>query len=144
MAEMADSGDDLPTALPRVLLRIAADFAPSSLNAMFLTPEALYVVNCHDASLRPVLPPTEGRSVDQMVEATEEEAPYYDLRYRRTGSSVVVASSGFAQPEGGGWRRMDNNTLLVVDRATLDVTEIPLEVRIGRSAAAESAGADLR
>jgi predicted glutamine amidotransferase len=144
MAEMAGSGDDLPTALPRVLRRIAADFAPSSLNAMFLAPEALYVVNCHDAALRPVLPPPEARSVDEMVEATEEEAPYYDLRYRRTGTSVVVASSGFAQPEGGGWRRMENNTLLVVDRATLEVTEIPLGVRIGSSAAAESAGADLR
>jgi predicted glutamine amidotransferase len=144
MAEMADSGDDLPTALPRVLRRIAHDFAPSSLNAMFLAPEALYVVNCHDASLRPVLPPAESLSVDEMVEATEEEAPYYDLRYRRTASSVVVASSGFAQPEGGGWRRMESNSLLVVDRATLEISEIPLDVRIGGVAAAESAGADLR
>jgi predicted glutamine amidotransferase len=144
MAEMTDSGDDLPTALPRVMRRIAAGFSPSSLNAMFLAPEALYVVNCHDPSIRPVLPPAEVQSVDEMVEATEEAAPYYDLRYRRTGTSVVVASSGFAQPEGGGWRRMENNTLLVVDRATLEVTEIPLDVRIGLSAAAGNAGADLR
>jgi predicted glutamine amidotransferase len=144
LAEMAESGSDMGTALPRVLDRIAADFSPSSLNAMFLAPEALYVVNCHDESLRPVLPPPEQQSVDQMVEATEEEAPYYDLRYRRTDSSVVVASSGFAQPEGGGWRRMASNALLVVDRATLEITEIPLDVRIGLSAAAEKAGADLR
>jgi hypothetical protein len=101
-------------------------------------------VNCHDASLRPVLPPPEAQSVDEMVEAAEEEAPYYDLRYRRTGSAVVVASSGFAQPEGGGWRRMENDSLLVVDRTTLEVTELPLDVHIGSSAAAESAGADLR
>jgi predicted glutamine amidotransferase len=145
MAAMADSGDDLPTALPRVLRRIVDDFAPSSLNSMFLTPEALYVLNCHDESLRPVLPPPEARSVDAMVEAAEEEAPYYDLRYRRTDSSVVVASSGFAQPEGGGWRRMQNDSLLVVDRATLEITELPLDVHIGGvSAAAETAGADLR
>jgi hypothetical protein len=39
---------------------------------------------------------------------------------------------------------MANNSLLVVDRAGLDVTEIPLAVRIGRSEAAANAGADLR
>jgi hypothetical protein len=111
---------------------------------MFLAPEALYVLTCHDESVRPQLPPPEEQTVDQMVEATEEEAPYYDLRYRRTGSSVVVASSGFAQPEGGGWRRIANNALLVVDRAGLGITEVPLDVRIGRAAAASSAGADLR
>jgi predicted glutamine amidotransferase len=144
MAEMAASGDDLPTALPRVLRRITETFTPSSLNAMILGPEALYVVNCHDDSIRPVLPPPDGQTVDDIVEATEEEVPYYDLRYRETGSSVVVASSGFAQPEGGGWRRMANNALLVVGRATLAVTEIPMDVRIGVAAAAESAGADLR
>ena len=144
LAEMARSGDDLPTALPRVLRRIADEYTPSSLNAMVLAPEALYVVNVHDESVRPVLPPLEPQTVDEIVEATEEEAPYYDLRYRGTGDSVVVASSGFAQPEGGGWRRMENNSLLVVDRASLQVTEIPLDVAIGQAAAAESAGADLR
>jgi hypothetical protein len=39
---------------------------------------------------------------------------------------------------------MENNSLLVVDRASLDVTEVPLDVRIGQAAAAETAGADLR
>jgi predicted glutamine amidotransferase len=144
MAEMAATGDPLPTALPRVLRRITEQFTPSSLNAIFLAPEALYVVNCHDDSIRPDLSPRDGQSVDEMVEATEEEVPYYDLRYRQTASSVVVASSGFAQPEGGGWRRMENNSLLIVDRATLEITEIPLDVRIGLSAAAGNAGADLR
>jgi predicted glutamine amidotransferase len=144
LAEMAESGSDMAAALPRVVSRIAGEFSPSSLNAMFLTPDALYVVNCHDDSLRPDLPPAESQSVDEMVEAREEEAPYYDLRYRRTESAVVVASSGFAQPEGGGWRRMANNSLLVVDRARLDVTEIPMDVRIGGSEATAGAGADLR
>ena len=144
LAEMAASGDDLPAALPRVLRRIADEYTPSSLNAMLLAPDALYVVNVHDESIKPVLPEPEPLTVDAMVEATEEEVPYYDLRYRRTADSVVVASSGFAQPEGGGWRRMENNSLLVVDRASLEVSEIPLDVAIGRAAAAESAGADLR
>ena len=144
LAEMERNRVDVVTALPRVLRRLTEEFTPSSLNAMMLGSEALYVVNCHDASLRPVLPPPEEQSVDEMVEATEEEVPYYDLRYRRTDGTVVVASSGFAQPEGGGWRRIENNTLLVVDRATLEVTEIPLDMHIGAAAAAESAGSDLR
>ena len=144
MAEMAGSGDDLPTALPRVLRRITEDLSPSSLNAMFLAPEALYVLNCHDESVRPHLPPPEEQSVDQMVEATEEEAPYYDLRYRSAGDSVVVASSGFAQPEGGGWRRMAADSLLTVDRRTLQVTETPLDVRVRGAAEVAQAGADLR
>ena len=144
LAEMERDHVDVVTALPPVLRLLTEEFTPSSLNAMMLGSEALYVVNCHDASLRPVLPPPEEQSVDQMVEATEEEVPYYDLRYRRTDGTVVVASSGFAQPEGGGWRRIENNTLLVVNRATLEVTEIPLDVHIGASAVAESAGTDLR
>jgi predicted glutamine amidotransferase len=144
MAEMADSGSDLPTALGRVLARLTDEYAPSSLNSIFLAPEALYVVNCHDASIKPELPPLEPRSVDQMLEETEEEVPYYDLRYRRTGDAVVVASSGFAQPEGGGWRRMENNSLLVVGRATLEVTEVALDVRIGRGAATDTADAPVR
>jgi predicted glutamine amidotransferase len=144
LAEMATTGDDITAALPRVLGRIAERFSPSSLNAMFLTPEALYVVNCHDESIRPPLPPPDAQSVDDMVAAREEEVPYYDLRYRRSESAVVVASSGFAQPEGGGWRLIANNSLLVVDRAGLEVTEIPMDVRISPSTATADAGADLR
>jgi predicted glutamine amidotransferase len=139
-----DAGADEPTAIRRALVRITEGFTPSSLNAMLLTPDALHVVNCHDASLHPVLPPPDQRSVDQIVEATEEEAPYYDLRYRCTGDAVVVASSGFAQPEGGGWRRMAANSLLTVDRRTLQVTETPLDVRVRGAAEVAQAGADLR
>ena len=145
MAEAEETGADLPTAIARVTARIVEQFTPSSLNAMLLTPDALYVVNLHDKSVRPVLPPLGPQTVDDMVEAVEDEVPYYDLRYRCTDTSVVVASSGFAQPEGGGWRLMSTDSVLVVDRASLDVTEIPLDVHIGRSAsAASSAGTDLR
>jgi hypothetical protein len=42
----------------------------------------------------------------------------------------VVASSGFAQPEGGGWQPIANNSVLVVDRATLAVESTGLDVRI--------------
>jgi predicted glutamine amidotransferase len=145
LAEMQATGADVPTAIERVAGRIAREFTPSSLNAMLLTPEALYVVNCHDESVRPVMPPgEEPQTVDEMVEAAEVEAPYYDLRYRRGESCVVVASTGFAQPEGGGWRSMSRNALLVVDRVTLEVSEMPLDVCIRPTSATSSAGSDLR
>jgi len=88
-------------------------------------------------------PPPAGQTVDTLVEQVEEAAPYYDLRYRRTASSVVVASSGFAQPEGGGWQLMAANSLLVVDRATLEIAEHPLGVELVPAGAA-SVGDELR
>ena len=143
LAEAQESGADLPTAIAGTAARLAADFRPSSLNAMLLTPEALYVVNCHDASLpSPPAPPE--RTVDGLIEQIELAAPYYDLRYRRSGRSVVVASSGFAQPEGGGWQFIPNNTVLVVDRATLRTEEHPLGVALASASAASVAGADRR
>jgi predicted glutamine amidotransferase len=142
LLDETDAGADLPTAVARVVARLAADFRPSSLNAMLLTPEALYVVNCHDPSVQPPAPPVV-ETVDSVVEQVEEAAPYYDLRYRCTEGSVVVASSGFAQPEGGGWQLMSANSLLVVDRATLEVREHPLGVELVRAGAA-SAGDQLR
>lgn len=141
LAEVEESGSDLPTAIGRVASLLATSYQPSSLNAMLLTRDTLFVINCHDPSVRPTLPPPE-RTIESMVERVEEQAPYYDLRYRRTESSVVVASSGFAQPEGGGWQLMSNNCVLIVDRATLQVEERPLGVHLTPSAAA--AGGELR
>lgn len=130
LAEAERTGGDLPAALAAVTSRLAAGFTASSLNAMLLTPRALYVVNCHDPDAPPALGQGAPATVDGLIEAVEEQALWFDLRYRRTADSVVVASSGFAQPEGGGWRPMANNTVLVVDRATLAVETVPLGVRI--------------
>lgn len=146
LAELERAGDDdVPGAVERVTRHIAEDFLASSLNAMLLTPEALYVVNCHDPDLRPAIPPDKALTVAAEIELVEEEACHYDLRYRRTGSSIVVASAGFAQPEGGGWQRIPSNSVLVVERTTLTVTCVPLDVRLGQyTAALRSMGADLR
>jgi len=93
---------------------------------MLLTPEALYVVNCHDPSARH----PQARAVEGFVAAIEEDAPYFDLCHRLTEHAAAVASSGFAQPEGGRWQLMANNFVLVVDRATLAVEQVPLDVRL--------------
>jgi hypothetical protein len=130
MAEVHDGGADIPTAVARVAERVAETFAANSLNAMLLTPTALYVVNCHDPSVKPSLPVRLPLTVEGLVAAIEEDAPYFDLRYRCTDSAVVVASSGFAQPEGGGWQPMANNSVLIVDRATLRIQQIALDTHL--------------
>jgi predicted glutamine amidotransferase len=143
LAAAEHTGGDLGAAVTRVVRRLAAEYSASSLNAMLLTTGALHVVNCHDAALRPALPPA--ATVADEIAAVEEQAPYFDLSYRRTSSAVIVASSGFAQPEGGGWRRMENNSVLAVDRATLAVEQVPLSARLGRATEAlQRLGADLR
>jgi hypothetical protein len=96
-------------------------------------------VDCHDPDLRPILGQGRPATVDGEIEAAEEEALYFGLRYRRTDDSVVVASSGFAQPEGGGWRSIENNSIFVVDRATLAVESFALDVRISSPEAAPDA-----
>jgi predicted glutamine amidotransferase len=130
MAEVDDDGADIPTAVARVADRVARTYAANSLNAMLLTSTALYVVNCHDPSVQPSLPTLSAPTVEGLVAAIEEDAPYFDLRYRRTRSAVVVASSGFAQPEGGGWRPLANNSMLIVNRETLTVQEIALDAHL--------------
>jgi hypothetical protein len=80
----------------------------------------------HDRDLRPILGQGRPATVDGGIEAVEAEALCFGLRYRRTDDSVVMASSGFAQPEGGGWRAIENNSIFVVDRAALAVESFAL------------------
>jgi len=145
LGEVEEDDVDLPTAVARVAAGLATEYRPSSLNSMLLTTEALYVINCHDPSVRPPLPPLPPpeHTVDGLIEQVEEAAPYYDLQYRCTNSSVVIASSGFAQPDLSGWQLMANNSVLVVDRATLAVEERPLGVHLTPAGTA-TAGDELR
>lgn len=83
------------------LIRASADY--SSINAMFLTPTELYVINEHDDARAP-----------------QSEGPgYYDLFYRRGAKEVLVASSGWTQT---GWEELPNHTLMTVDRASLAIS----------------------
>ena len=121
MSEFYDRGADMVTALQRVVRRLATDFTPSSLNAMLLTPDALYVVSCANPDFRPRLP-------QPHREGGHED--YFDLRYRRTEAGVVVASSGFPQPAADGWLPVADNSILVLDRRTAAVSGFPLGVRL--------------
>lgn len=107
---------------------------------MPLTPEALCVANCHGPAARHPQP----RTVEGFVAAIEEDAPHFDLCHRLTEHAAVVASSGFAQPEGGGRQFMANNFVLVVDGATLAVEQVPLDVRLVSSPPTDAGPAPAR
>ncbi len=49
-----------------------------------------------------------------------EIAGYFHLAYRATADAVVVASSGWPQ---AGWTVLANQSVLVVERATLQMSE---------------------
>jgi predicted glutamine amidotransferase len=51
---------------------------------------------------------------DRIPELFKKDVDYYELRYKEIDGSVVVASSGWDQT---GWTKLDNDTLLIVDRA---------------------------
>jgi predicted glutamine amidotransferase len=109
MAEV-DDGADIAEAIDTVVTRITRDYEASSLNAMFITPQTLYVVNSHD--------PAKGPG----PEMEPDGAPYYQLRLRQTSDAVVVASSGFPQTDDEGWETLPNHTLLTIDLASVTTT----------------------
>ena len=74
----------------------------TSLNSMFLTPDALYAV-CQ---------------FDPAAAEARGEPDYFRLRYRVTGRGVVVASTGW----GSGWDTLGNGELLTIARHTLEVS----------------------
>ena len=71
----------------------------SSLNAMIMTPDIYITISEHNYSRIP-----------------DGEGPeYYDLYYREGSDGVLVASSGWNQPE---WKQIPNHHFLEVDRKT--------------------------
>lgn len=134
LAEMRDAGSDALTAIRRVTAHLAESYTPSSLNAMLLTADALYVISCYDPSMRPVLPAVEPR--DDLLAAHTSDETYFALRYRRTQGAVVVASSGFSQPASQGWTALPNNHVMIIDRATLTLAEHGLDLALRPTAGA--------
>jgi predicted glutamine amidotransferase len=114
VAAMAD-GASVLEAVADVVERIFAGFEPTSLNAMLLAPDAVYVVSAYDPSR---VPPV-GASSGGETTSAELDTLFYDLHVRARTGSVVVASSGFAQAAEDGWEPLRNMTLLRVERDTL-------------------------
>ena len=60
---------------------------------------------------------------DKIPESFRAQGNYYDLRYTKTPDRVLVGSSGWDQE---GWEEIPNNTLLVVNRKTMESELVPV------------------
>jgi predicted glutamine amidotransferase len=115
-------GEILPRAVAAVVHRVFDSFSPTSLNAMLLTPDALHVISAYDPSRVPMV----GASSGGTSPSAEPDTTFYELCYRADAKGVVVASSGFPQPDGDGWERLANMTMLRIDRGTLAMSTVAL------------------
>jgi predicted glutamine amidotransferase len=103
----ASRESDLEEGLRLAVARISASLTFSSLNALMLTPDALYAACLYaPASLSDDLP-----------------ADYYDMHYLEREGSVVVASSGW---DNGDWTPLANGSLLRISRSSGEVEVTPL------------------
>ncbi|HEV7192952.1 MAG TPA: class II glutamine amidotransferase [Jatrophihabitantaceae bacterium] len=96
LGELPASGGDLVTAVERTSARGAdAGLRAASLNAMFLRPDGLHVLNWHDPANVP----------EAAVRSNADDPanpPYFDLRHRAGPGLDVVVSSGFV-PDASSW-----------------------------------------
>jgi gamma-glutamyl hercynylcysteine S-oxide hydrolase len=99
-------GDGGPFAevVGNALAELLERFTSPVLNSMYLTSTHLHVINAHN----PTALPYAGDPHD-----------LFALRFRVDDGLVVVASSGFDQPESRGWHTLDNMTILTVALDTL-------------------------
>lgn len=74
-----------------------------SLNCMLLTPSVLCAVCSYDP-------------------LSYDDPDYYPLLYRRTGDTVVVASTGWT--DSAGWQTLANGQMLVVERGSLHTSVV--------------------
>jgi predicted glutamine amidotransferase len=109
---------DMIAALDDTVARVDRLLQANSLNAVLLTPDALYAVCFY----YPERIPHEALAARGHVGPTDR---YFDLGYTETGDAVVVASTGWPQD---GWTWLPNRHVLVVDRNTLQTKVIPLSL----------------
>ncbi len=96
LGELPASGGDLITAVERTSSRGAkAGLSAASLNAMFLRPDGLHVMNWHDPASVP-------EAAARSNAADPTNPPYFDLRHRAVPGLDVVVSSGFV-PDAFNW-----------------------------------------
>jgi predicted glutamine amidotransferase len=125
-------GGDLVAAMADTAAYIDSHFSASSLNAVFLAPDALYAVCWYDPGSIPV-----GAVAQQGYSGPPE--CYFDLAYRQTPDAVVVASTGWQQD---GWTVVPNRHVLVVDRATLRAAVHPLTAADAPAVPADASSLD--
>jgi len=118
MSRLASHGGDVVAAIAEAAADIEARFEPNSLNALLLSPDKLYAISWYH---RDRVPEAKLRACG--YDQQDEISAYFDLAYRATDSSVVVASSNWPQP---GWTPLQNRHVLVTDPRTLRTQVLPL------------------
>ncbi len=111
-----DAGEDMISAIEATVARIDQMFSPNSLNAVLLTPDALYAI-CY---YWPERIPHAALAARGMECGTDQ---YFELAHLETETGIIVASSGWSQP---GWTPLPNRNVLVIDRVTLKINVVPL------------------
>jgi hypothetical protein len=111
-----DAGKDMISAIEATVAHIDRLFTPNSLNAMLLAPDALYAISYY----WPERIPHAALAARGMECGTDQ---YFELAHLETETGIIVASSGWPQP---GWTPLPNRNVLVIDRATLKLSVVPL------------------
>lgn len=117
MSKLASHSGDVVAAIADAAADIDARFEPNSLNAILLSPDALYAINWYHPARVPE------KKLQACGFDSEEIAAYFDLAYRVNQGGVVVASSGWPQP---GWTPLPNRHVLVAERHSLATRVVPL------------------
>jgi predicted glutamine amidotransferase len=104
--DLLDDGRPFVEVVSGALAELLERFTSPVLNSMYLTPDNLHVINAHN----PTALPYAGDPHD-----------LFALRFRVDDELVVVASTGFDQPESRGWHTLDNMTILTVALDTLEL-----------------------
>ena len=117
-------GGDIAAAIADTKASIGSRYAVNSLNAILLSPDRMYAISWHDPAR---IPEAELRRRG-LASTPDEIAGYFHLTYRVTGDAVVVASSGWRQ---AGWTVLPNQSVLVVERATLQMSEFSTRASAG-------------
>jgi predicted glutamine amidotransferase len=102
---------DAEQALRELIAALHQRTRSTCLNALLLTPQALYVV-CDWAADAPMV---------------RQDAGYYRLYYRAGPDGVLIGSSGWQQ--GGDWTELEDGHALVVERGTLRTNIVELDRR---------------
>jgi gamma-glutamyl hercynylcysteine S-oxide hydrolase len=121
-----EASGDMVTAIGETVASITARFTVNSLNAVLLTPAALYAVSYHDRSMIP-----EARLRSRGYPGSAEQITrHFDLAYRQSAEAVVVGSSDWPQDAQQGWATLPNGCVLVIASDTLRTSIEPLPVPV--------------
>jgi predicted glutamine amidotransferase len=119
LSRLGAHGGDVVAAIADAAADIDARFRPNSLNAILLSPSTLYGICWYHPERVPEATLRAG-GYDRTADITS----YFDMAYRATDSAVVIASSGWPQPD---WTPVQNRHVLVADRRTLKTSVLPLQ-----------------